>query len=134
LLFKGFRSVPANTTANNPDWQKLRVTKGTIKQWVIFFDPEAANLLHVRVEYHGTSIIPFGGKDWIVGFFTDAPFVDNLQLDDAPYELDIFAYNESTTNEHEYYVHPIITRENAVTPAAIDQEAQEIMMQIMGAE
>lgn len=115
MLYKKFRSVPANTTANNPNWQKLSVTKGTIKQWVIFFDPEAANLLHVRVEYHGTAIMPFGGKDWIEAFFSDAPLTDNVELDAPPYVLDIYAYNEDDANPHEYYVHPIIIREKPVT-------------------
>lgn len=116
MLYKISRSVPANTTAENPDWQKLSVCQGDIKQWIIFFDPEAANLLHVRVEYHGSSIIPFGGQDWIVGFFTDVPFNDNIKLDATPYVLDIYAYNEDDANPHEYYVHPIILREKPVKP------------------
>lgn len=114
MLYKKFRSVPANTTADNPDWQKLKVTKGTIKQWVIFFDPEAANLLHVRVEYKGVSIMPWSGKDWIVGFFSDTPHMDNIELDASPYVLDIFAFNEDDSYPHEYYVHPIIIREKPV--------------------
>jgi len=115
MLYKKFRSVPANTTAADPDWQKLKVTKGTIKQWVIFFDPEAANVLHVRVEYHGHSIMPWGGKDWLVGFFSDAPLDDNIELGSPPYELDIYAYNEDDSCPHEYYIHPSILREKPVS-------------------
>jgi len=114
MLYKQFKSIPANTKADNPDWQKLKVTKGTIKQWVIFFDPEAANVLHVRVEYHGSSIIPWGGKDWLVGFFTDTPLDDNIELDAPPYTLDIYAYNDDDSYPHEYYIHPIILREKPV--------------------
>lgn len=108
MLFKKFRSVPANTTSEAPDWQKLTVCKGTIKQWIIFFDPEAANLLHVRIEHHHVQIMPFSGSEWIVGFHSDTPFEDNIKIDDPPYVLDIFAYNEDDTNPHEYYIHPII--------------------------
>lgn len=108
MLFKTFQSVAANTTKLSPSWKKLKITKGEIVQWVIFFDPEAANLLHVRVEYHGTSIVPFGGKDWIEGFFSDGPITDSILLDTPPYELDIFAYNEDDTFPHEYYIHPVI--------------------------
>ncbi len=115
MLYKKFQSIPANTTASNPNEQILKVTKGTIKQWVIFFDPEAADLLHVRVEYKGSSIIPFGGKDWVVGFFSDTPFEDNIELDAAPYELHIFAYNEDDSYPHEYFIHPIILREKPIT-------------------
>jgi len=114
MLYKKLQSVPANTTAIAPNIQILPVTKGTIKQWIIFFDPEAANLLHLRVEYHGQSIIPWGGQDWVEGFFSDTPFEDNIELDGAPYELKITAYNEDDTNPHEYYVHPIIIRKEPV--------------------
>jgi hypothetical protein len=126
LLFRTFKSIPANTAATTPDKEKLTVCKGTIKQWIIFFDPEAADMLHVRVEYHGSSIMPFGGKDWILGFFSDNPFNDNVALDSPPYELDIYAYNEDDTFEHEYYIHPIIIRDKPFTlpetqPSAIER-------------
>lgn len=115
MLYKKFRSVPANTTEANPDWQKLHVCQGAIKQWVIFFDPEAANLLHVRVEYKGVSIMPWGGKDWLVGFFTDTPLDDNIELDTSPYVLDIYAWNEDDSYPHEYYIHPVIIRDRPMT-------------------
>lgn len=118
MFFKKFQSIPANTTAASPNWQKLSVAQGTIKQWIIFFDPEAADLLHIRVEYHGTSIIPFGGEDWIEGFFTDVPFEDDIRLDVAPYVLDILAYNEDDTFPHEYFIHPIIISDKSVKPGA----------------
>lgn len=124
MMFKKFYSVPANTTKENPDWQKLTVSKGTIKQWIIFFDPEAADLLHVRVEYHHLQIMPFSGSEWIVGFFTNTPMEDNLKIDEPPYILDIFAYNEDDTHPHEYYVHPIIIPEEPLKisePAVIKE-------------
>ena len=132
MLYKKFRSVPANTTENAPDWQKLDVTKGTIKGWIIFFDPEAADVLHVRVEYHGTPIMPFGGKDWLVGFFTDSPLQDNIKLDVPPYELDIYAYNKDDSYPHEYFIHPIILRKEPVTPTEIDEETAAMLEELMG--
>jgi len=115
MLYKKYCSIPANTAEETPDWKKLKVCKGTIKQWIIFFDPEAADLLHVRVAYHGTQILPFGGKDWLVAFFTDTPLDDNIEITEKPYELDIYAYNEDDTFPHEYYIHPIIIREEPLT-------------------
>jgi hypothetical protein len=114
MLSKILWSVPANTTENIPDHQKLQITKGTIKQWIIFFDPEAANLLHISIEYHASRILPFSGDRWIEGFFTSAPFQDNIKITDPPFELDIYAYNEDDTYPHEYYVHPVIVREEPV--------------------
>lgn len=132
MLFKKFHSVPANTTEAAPDWQKLAVCNGTIIQWVIFFDPEAANMLHVRVEYHGVSIMPWGGKDWMVGFFTDTPLKDSLKIDASPYVLDIYAYNDDDSYPHEYYIHPIITTVKPVTPAEVDEETRLALEELLG--
>jgi hypothetical protein len=121
MLSKSYRSVPANTTAHAPDWQKLQVTRGVIKQWVIFFDPEAANLLHISIEYHGSRILPFSGDRWLTGFFSSTPFEDNIAIPDPPYVLDIYAYNEDDTFPHEYYIHPIIITEEPVEVTAISE-------------
>jgi len=129
MLYKKFRSVPANTTEAAPDHQILKVTKGVIKQWVIFFDPESANVLHVRVEYKGSSIMPFGGKEWLVGFFTDTPLDDNIKLDAPPYELHIYAWNEDDTYPHEYYIHPIILRDSPVSVEGPDMTIPERFVQ-----
>lgn len=118
MLFKKFQSIPANTTADNPNWQKLDVAKGEIVQWVIFFDPEAADLLHVRIEYHNNQIMPFSGSEWLVGFFTNTPMKESIKIDAPPYTLDIFAYNEDDTHPHEYFIHPILMPEKPITVPA----------------
>lgn len=125
MLFKKFHSVPANTTIGDPDWQKLTVAKGTIKQWVIFFDPEAADVLHVRIEYHGSQIMPFSGSEWIVGFFSAIPITENMKIDAPPYVLDIFAYNEDDSYPHEYFIHPILFPEKPVAIEAPDMTIPE---------
>jgi len=129
MLFKKYRSVPVSTTAGNPDWQKLTVAKGKLVQWVIFFDPEAANMLHVRVEYHGHQIMPFSGSEWVVAFLQPITLGENILIEDAPYELDIFAYNTSTANEHEYYLHANIEPEK---PLAVSEVSEEWWSQIKG--
>lgn len=129
MLFKKFQSVPANTTESAPNWQKLQVMKGTIKQWIIFFDPEAADLLHIKVVYHGSQLIPWAGNEWLTGFFTDNPILENIKLDVEPYVLDIYAYNEDDSFPHQYYIHPIITREEPFSiKAEIDRLSDTIQM------
>lgn len=134
MLFKKFRSVPANTTEANQDWQKLNVVKGTIKQWIIFFDPEAADVLHVRISYHGVQIMPWGGKDWLVAFFSDAPLDDDLVIDTPPYELDIEAYNEDDSYPHEYYIHPVIIPVKPVTVVEGEEGLWERLKGYLGAD
>lgn len=115
MLFKKFRSVPANTTISAPVWNKLKVAKGEIIGWIIFFDPEAADVLHVRIEYHHVQIMPFSGSEWIVGFFSTDIIPEGLKIDAPPYTLDIYAYNDDDSYPHEYFIHPIMRSEEPVS-------------------
>jgi len=134
LLFGHFRSVPAQTTKDSPDHQIMKVSKGTIKSWVIFFDPEAADQLHVRIEYGGFKIMPYGELDAIVGFFSSSPIIDNIKLDIMPYELHIYAWNDDDSYPHEYYIHPIIVRSDPVSPLELSIEEMEDLESLLGGE
>lgn len=132
MLFKEHQSVPANTTESNPNWQKFRVEKGTIRQWIVFFDPESADLLHVRVFYQGSQILPFSQDKWLTAFFTDSPFEENIELNVPPYVLDIKAYNEDSRHPHEYFVHCVILRDQPVRPGSFTQTFMNRWRQMFG--
>ena len=114
MLFKQLVEVPANTAESSPVWEKLHVQKGTIIQWIVFSDPEAADLLHYRAKYHGTQIFPFIGVNWAEALLTPVPIVENLELKTAPYVIDIEAYNDDDTFEHEAWFYVNIVQEKAV--------------------
>lgn len=134
MLFKKFQSVPKNTTSDNPNWQKLTVAKGEIVQWVIFSDPEAADLLGVRIEYHHNQIMPFSGSEWLVGFFTNAPMFESIRIDDPPYVLDIYAYNEDDQYPHEYFIHPIMKPDKPIRPGAPGFDLKAAWNRIFGGD
>lgn len=115
MLFKHYQSVLANTTKGAPNWQKLTIAKGEIKQWLIFFDPDAADLLHIKIEYHNTQILPFSGNKWLTGFLIPITLDEKIKIDDPQYILDIYAYNEDTKYPHEYFVHVVIEPKEPVT-------------------
>ena len=121
MLFGHFRSVPANTTQDNPDKQILMISKGTIAGWIVYFDPEAANLLHVRVEYHGFKILPYGELEAVVGFLNPIPIRESIKIDKDPAELRIIAWNDDDSYPHEYYVHPIIIPPVPVIPTSEEE-------------
>ena len=122
MLYHLTHSVDANTTEVAPDWQKLDVSKGTIVQWVLFMPEEAANLLHVRVEYHNSQLLPFKGKSWIHGWFTPFPVMEKMKIDGAPYVLDVFAYNEDDSYSHEYNLFVNIEPEQAVIAGGVSSD------------
>lgn len=125
MLFKKYVSVPANTPMNTPVWEKFKVMKGTITQWIIFSDPEAADLLHFKVSYQGSQLIPFRGDSWIEGFLKPIIITENIELDKPPYILDIYAYNEDDTFPHEIYIHPNIVTKEPLSPLSSNANAFE---------
>ena len=108
MFFTDVYSVPANTTTNAPSWRKLTIAKGVIKNWVLYGPDEKADLLHIRIEYHGSQILPFGGQTWMYPFDSSHPITENIDIKDSPYVLDIYAYNEDDANAHEYILGVVI--------------------------
>ena len=117
MLYKINRDVPANTTAAAPDWQKLQVCKGTIKEWIIFCPEECADLMKFRVEYQGHQILPFNRGEWMDALTVPFPIRENLGLDVSPYVLDVYAYNLDTRHSHEYNLYCNVLRDKPVTAA-----------------
>jgi len=116
MLFHYTGAVPANTTTNNPLWEKLVVAKGTIIQWVLFQPEECADLLKFWVVYHGTQILPFNPDEWAYGFFVPTKIDEKIELPDSPYILDFYAINEDDSYSHEYHVYVNVEPAEIVTP------------------
>jgi len=125
MLYKINRDVPANTAIDSPDWQKLQVCKGTIKEWIIFCPEECADLMKFRVRYKGTQLLPFSRDEWMDAFSTPIMPTDNLELDVSPYVLDVYAYNLDTRHSHEYNVYCNVLRDKPVvaSPSGFDFKA-----------
>jgi len=115
MLFKINHSVPANTTALNPNWQKLKIAQGTITEWLVHMPEECADLMQFRVERNNVHIFPFTGSVWMYGIFEPTVIKDNLPIDAAPYVLDIYAFNLDDSYSHEYNIHVNIEPKETVT-------------------
>jgi len=108
VLFHYTGHVPANTTRQAPDRQKLKIGKGRITGWIVFMPEEAADLLQLRIEYHNLQIFPFSGTEWFYGVFQAFIIPDDFPIPDSPYALDIYAVNTDDTFNHEYNVMVIV--------------------------
>ena len=115
MLYGDIYKVPAQTTAKNPCQRLVKVTKGVIKGWVISGAEEKADLLHVCVLYHGHRIVPYGELEWMYPLDTSSPIAEKIELDTAPFELEIQAYNEDDSYSHEYIIYAIIEPEEPTT-------------------
>jgi len=118
MMFKLSYDVPADTTAQAPNIQKLKIGKGRIKGWIVFMPEEAADLLQLKIEYHNTQIFPFSGSQWWYGVFQAFIIPDNFPIPDSPYTLDIYAVNTDDTFSHKYNVMVIVEPASQPGPAA----------------
>ena len=105
MLFKASHSIDAKTTAADPDWQKLKIIKGTIVQFETWCHALGADLLHWKVEYHGFQILPVNRDEWMDRVHRPVAYPDEFEIDTPPYELDLYAYNEDTAKAHTYNLH-----------------------------
>ena len=132
MLFKISHSVAANTTAQDPDWQKLQVARGQIKRWLIILPVEASNLLQLQIRYHGHQILPINEDEWYYagGFMFDPE--DWIELDEADYELDVYAKNADTVESHEYNIYCNIKPSKPKTPEEISEGVREALQDLLG--
>ena len=114
MLFKQYLSIPPNTPMLTPVKAQLSVLKGTITQWLIYSDPEAADLLHFKCSYHGSQLIPFRGGEWVEGFLQPITLTENIELSSPPFVIDVEGYNEDDTFRHEFYMHINIVKHKPI--------------------
>ncbi|MCK5504546.1 MAG: hypothetical protein KAJ10_05260 [Thermodesulfovibrionia bacterium] len=116
MLFKINYDVPANTAKASEDWQKLKIAKGTLVEWIVTQPKECADLMQFRVEYHGTQILPFTRNEYVYGMFEPTVFTESIEIDIPPYVLDVYAYNLDTKYSHEYNLYVNILPKKPFTP------------------
>lgn len=134
MIFKMHRIVPANTTRLDPDWQKLQIAKGIIRNWVIFEPSETANVLQFRVEYHGHPIMPATADTWMYGFYEAKLIPEKIRIDGPPYVLDIYAFNDDDSHPHEYNLYAIVEPPAPISPDEISAETEEMLEEMFGEE
>jgi len=116
MLFKIHKDVAANTAVTNQDWNKLKVAKGRVIEWLLHMPAEAADVMQLRVEYHGVQILPFTRNEFIYGIIQPTLIHDNILIDTPPYELDVFSFNIDDTYNHEFNLYVNVIPDKPITP------------------
>ena len=132
MLFHHTGHVPANTTKQNPFWEKLKIRQGTITEWILFQSDECADQLKFRVVYHGSQILPFNPDSWAYGFFSPTKIGENIEIKDSPFTLDLYAVNSDDSYEHEYHVYVSVIPEKPVVPGAPSSTILERFRSMLG--
>lgn len=132
MLYKISHSVSANTTADTPNWQKLRLCKGRISQWETWCHSLGADLLHWRVEYHGVQVLPVNRDEWMDRVHRPVTYPDDLPVEKPPYEIDVYAYNADTAKAHTYNLQVHVIPARQITPSEEEAGFWERMKGFIG--
>ena len=97
-------TVLTTNTSDNPVLDTLALVPGRIQRVMIGFPPGCSGLIHVQVLRHTRQIVP-----WTLGesIAWDAYLFSleyNLPLDEVPYEVEIIAWSEDDTYDHEIMI------------------------------
>lgn len=89
-----------NTSKSNPDRAILTVTKGLVYKVEFDFPPGSAGLLGCMVSDGGFQVWPSSLGSWFTGDSIVIGFDDVYLKESAPYQFNIFTYNDDDTYDH----------------------------------
>ena len=95
------------STADKTEKEKtrtiLKVTKGLIYHFEIYFPPGSQGLLHVRILDGSYCLLPSTPSESLSGDNVDFPHEDLYLKETEPFELNIDHWNEDEQYEHTFY-------------------------------
>lgn len=87
--------VPASTPESDPVIQRVNTRAGVVRYVAVFFPAGTQDAVKVRLTDSFQSFGPSGG--WITGDDMKVDWPERYRVQGPPYELNVFAFNESTT-------------------------------------
>lgn len=93
-------NVETANTVDNKAKTVIKLTHGVIHQLGIYFPPGCANLVHVTINRGLNQIFPTNPDGSIKGDALNVQGREFHTLIKAPYQVEVFAWNESASYDH----------------------------------
>lgn len=97
-------SVAKNTTEASPQVETIEIQSGIVHRVHISIPSGHAGLTGVRVLQGLHQVAPTTGSEWFQGDDMEIDYQEYIEVDEAPFELTIEAYNEDDTYAHTFRV------------------------------
>jgi hypothetical protein len=98
--FVHYINTPAETIKSSPLVTTIKLTRGKLSAGWVFFPRGPAGTLHLIAEYHSVQIIPWNtGQDLRLDDCV-APLHLGIQLDEPPFDVQVYTWNDSTEYAH----------------------------------
>lgn len=96
--------TPANTSKSAPLITRRRIGAGTIRQFVIYFPPGGAGLLHVRIRHGNHVLLPYNQESDITGDNVKFDLPEDIKIDRQTWQITIETWNTDDTFNHKLYI------------------------------
>lgn len=103
MIYTRALTLPAKTNGRVITSIEQMVVPGIVKQLWLTFPAGCAGLVGVRLKYQESVILPTNIDEWFVADNITFDFVQNLELDDAPYRFYFEGYNDDCVYQHTIY-------------------------------
>jgi len=113
MLYKIRKAVTYGTDEKTLEEERLKISRGIIRQWFIYAPLEGANLLKIKVFHGDHQLLPYNRDQYILpSTFNNTPIEEHYEVFQPPYELVVKAWNEDTKKNHEYNLHVNVVPES----------------------
>lgn len=116
MIFQATVTTPANTTQNSPLITTIKVCKGIIHQFDVYFPPGAQGLHRIILRRAVHQLIPTSSAEYLAGEGAYITAKEHIDISDEPTELTIHSWNLDDTYQHTAFVRLYLLRKNIVTP------------------
>lgn len=119
-LFKEIPNLP-NTFESNANLTTIPLNEGRIDRIDVSFPDGCVGLTRFKMMYHGTQVLPFNLNESI-GYNNHVLQIPmSLDIDTAPFELQILTFNLDDTYSHTLTVGIVISYTNEISNPVIDK-------------
>jgi len=131
VYFQHTITIPANTSQESPIKDRFKVSYGMVGHVDIFFIPDCAGLVGVRILHHGSVAFPTGGDGWFIRNEDGPKWDDEYLITTPPLELEIEGYNEDDTYDHKIQVGcSLLRRTLGVAIAEVQEDVNAILEEL----
>lgn len=94
-------NIPAQTSSDSPLRERVSLTHGIVTKVGVFFIPDCAGYVGVRVKHREYVIWPTNPDAWYIRNEAGPEWEDSYDLTEPPHELVLEGYNDDDSYEHD---------------------------------
>jgi hypothetical protein len=127
VLFEASITIPANTTAADPETAMLKIAHGIISKIMVRPRPGHAGLAHCVILHHEHQIAPSTEGMDFAGDTFPIDWEEYYECYQPPYELKLKGWNTDDTYEHTFDIFVAILPRKAIVATSVADTVEDLV-------